>query len=91
MNFSRSVKRLVIIIALSVVVILVSKSLLSKALKNLNIASQKKQQAQTSKLPATLPESAPALEVSSSPVASGSIETLVESSPVAAENAVIGR
>jgi len=87
MDISRSAKRLLIIVALSVIVILVSKSLLSKAVKNLNIAAEKKLQAKSSKLP-VLPESAPAQELpsvidtSSAPLSAGSIETIAESTPV---------
>ena len=49
MDISRSTKRLVIIFILAIVVILVSKSLLSKAAKNLSIEAQKKQQAKIAK------------------------------------------
>lgn len=95
MNVSRSVKRLMLIIVLSVIVILLSKSLLGKAVKNLSIAAEKKQHATGSRL-VTLPVSAPALavptalEVSSSDVSAGSAVAEVESSAVAADGIVAG-
>ena len=93
MDFPPNFKRLVIIIAVSVIIIFISKSLLSKAVKNLNIEVQK-QQAQTGKKP-TLPESAPAqetapvipvIEVTSAPLPSSSIESTAESAPVSIRN-----
>jgi len=95
MNVSRSVKRLMLIIVLSVIVILLSKSLLGKAVKNLSIAAEKKQHITSSKL-ATLTASAPALavptalEISSSDVSAGSAVTEVESSVVAADRISAG-
>jgi hypothetical protein len=93
MNISRNLKRLLLIIALSVIVILVSKSLLSKAVKNLTIEAEKKQLAKAGKLPARLPESA--AEISSSldmpTVAAGSISAISASSPVAAEDSSASR
>lgn len=86
MDLSRSVKRLVVILALAIVVILVSKSLLSKAAKNLSIEAEKKQQAQLAKLRATLPPSAPAQDFSISSAPSGNMESFMQSAPLATEN-----
>jgi len=90
MNISRNVKRLLLIIALSVIVILVSKSLLTRAVKNLSIAAEKKQQAKIARQPPALAESTaeitPGLESSSVAVTTGSVNTSVESPPVAVEN-----
>jgi hypothetical protein len=91
MNISRNVKRLLVIIALSMVIIVVSKSLLSRAVKNLSVEAERKQLEKIGKLQTISPESAPAasslLELSSSSVADGSINVLVESSPASVENA----
>ena len=90
MDFPPNFKRLVIIIAVSVIIIFISKSLLSKAVKNLNIEVQK-QQAQTGKKP-TLPESAPAqetapvIEVTSAPLPSSGIESTAELAPAPIRN-----
>lgn len=86
MDLSRSVKRLVVIIALAIVVILVSKSLLSKAARNLSIEAEKKQQAKAAKLPAAIPDSAPAIDLASSPAPSDTIATDYQSAPVTTEN-----
>lgn len=86
MDLSRSVKRLVVILALAIVAILVSKSLLSKAAKNLSIEAEKKQQAKTVKESATLLVSA-VEETSASAI--GSTVTVAmepESAPVATES-----
>jgi hypothetical protein len=95
MNISRNVKRLLVIIALSLIVILVSKSLLSSAVKNLSIAAKKKQQVKVARLPPTLAGSAaeitPGLESSSVPVTTGNMNTSAESSPVAVENTATGQ
>lgn len=58
---SRSVRRILMIIALCMIVILLSKSLLGKAVKNLSIAADRKQHASNKR--ATLAVSAPALAV----------------------------
>lgn len=91
MNISRNVKRLLVIIALSMVIILVSKSLLTRAVKNLSVEAEKKQLENVSKLQTTLPQSAPSassmLEQSSSSVAGGSMIILIESSPAFTEDA----
>lgn len=90
MNISRNVKRLLVIIALSLIVILVSKSLLSRAVKNISIAAEKKLQAKAARQPASLAESAAemslSLESSSSPVTMCIMGVTDASSPVAAEN-----
>jgi len=53
------VKRLIIIIAVSLIAILLAKSLLSRAVKNLNFETQKKQQAKLIKQSSILPASSP--------------------------------
>jgi len=94
MNISRNVKRILVIIALSLIVILVSKSLLSRAVKNLSIAAEKKQQAKVTRQPPTLAESAaeitPGLESSSVAITTGSVNAPAESPPVAVENTSTG-
>lgn len=88
MEISRSLKRLAIIVVLAIIVILVSKSLLSKAAKNLSIEAEKKQQANMLK-PAAIPaESAPVDEISSAPALAGSIELPMQSSPAATDSPV---
>jgi hypothetical protein len=95
MNISRNVKRLLLIIALSVIVILVSKSLLTKAVNNLSIEAEKKLLAKAGKLPVRLPESAPAisssLDISRSAVVAGNMSATSESSPVAVEDSPVSR
>jgi hypothetical protein len=90
MNISRNAKRLIVIIALSLIVILVSKSLLSRTVKNLTIAAEKKQQAKVAKQAPALAGSAAeitaGLESSGVPATTGIMNTTVESSPVAVEN-----
>jgi len=85
MDISRSLKRVVLIIALSVIVILVSKSLLSRAVKNLNIEAQKKQQAKIAMQRAALPQSAPSVETSSSPAIADNASAPAEPVPAATE------
>ena len=88
MEFSRSLKRLVMIVVLAIIVILVSKSLLSKAAKNLSLEAEKKQQANMLK-PAAIPaESAPVDEISSAPALAESIELPMQSSPAATDSPV---
>ena len=77
MNISRSAKRLLMIVVLAIVVILVSKSLLSKAAKTLSVEAGKKQQTKAVKSTIPLPESAP--------IISDSFVMPAESSPVAIE------
>ena len=62
MDFPPYVKRLVVIIAISLIVIFVSKSLLRKAAKNLSAEAQKKQQAKTIQSVTTSPEPLPAYD-----------------------------
>jgi hypothetical protein len=85
MDMSRSIKRLALIVLFAIIVILVSKSLLSKAAKNLSIEVEKKQQAKARKTPAILPESAPQGEISSTAEISYPNEAVIQSSPLAVE------
>lgn len=62
MNLPPNFKRLVIIIAISLMVIFFSKMLLSKAAKNLTAEAQKKQQAKTIKPNPAPPEALPAYD-----------------------------
>jgi hypothetical protein len=86
MDLSRSIKRLAIILVVAIIVILVSKSLLSKTVKNLAIEAEKKQQANIAKLRATLPASAPTQELSISPEPADRRETLIQPAPLSIEN-----
>ncbi len=84
MNISRSVKRMAMIIFLAIVVILVSKSLLTKAAKNLSVAAEKKLQEKADKKNAAiLAESVPIAESAYSGSDNAVIDT--ESAPVASE------
>ena len=85
MDVTRRVKRLAMIVLLAITVILVSKSLLSKAVKNLNTQAEKKQQANDAKLRATLPASAPILELSVTSTPADSMETVIQTAPLATE------
>ena len=82
------------IIALCMIVILLSKSLLGKAVKNLSIAAEQKQHASSKR--ASLAVSAPALAVSaavgmpSSAAAADSTGIQTESSAVAADKISAG-
>jgi hypothetical protein len=73
------------------VIILVSKSLLTRAVKNLSVEAERKQLENVSKLQTILPQSAPSassmLELSGSSVADGSMVVLIESSPASTEDA----
>jgi len=83
MDMSRSIKRLALILILAIFVILVSKSLLTRAVKNLSNEAEKKLQAKPA--PA-LPESAPAIDLYSLPPASETAEPAVQSVPLAIES-----
>ena len=62
MDIPPYVKRLIVIIAISLIVIFVSKSLLRKAAKNLSAEAQKKQQAKTMQPVIVAPEPLPAYD-----------------------------
>jgi len=87
MDLSRSAKRLIWILIFAIAVIFVSKSLLSKAAKNLSIAVEKKQQAKASKNTVILPASTPEDSVADQAAISGD-ETLPASSALPDENTV---
>lgn len=88
MEISRSLKRLAIIVVLAIIVILVSKSLLSKAAKNLSLEAEKKQQANMLK-PAAIPaESAPVDELSGAPALAENLDPPMQSSPAVTDSPV---
>ena len=82
MNLSRQAKRLVVIIAVSIIIILLSKFLLSKAAKNLGLAAEKKLQAKAAKLAPVSPASAPAIDLTTASAPPDTMETAVQSAPV---------
>lgn len=86
MNFSPNVKRLLVIIALSVIVIFISKSLLTKAAKNLSVEAERKRLAKSIKETPTLPIAATEIEPSSAAYPAESLNTSAisaESAPIA--------
>ncbi|HUX91644.1 MAG TPA: hypothetical protein VMV48_13250 [Gallionellaceae bacterium] len=86
MNLSRSAKRLALLVVLSIFVVLLSKSLLGKAVKNLSIEAEKKQQARAAKNSAALPVSAVEVTSAVAEASSGASATEPESAPGAAGN-----
>jgi hypothetical protein len=86
MNLSRSAKRLVLLVVLAIFVVLLSKSLLGKAVKNLSIEAEKKQHARAAKNSAALPVSAADVTSAGTDASSGASATEPESAPVAAGN-----
>jgi len=91
MNLSRSAKRLVLLLALAIFVVLLSKFLLGKAVKNLSIEAEKKQQARGAKNSAALPVSAVEVTSAGADASSGASATAPESAPVAAGNTSAGQ
>lgn len=91
MDFSRYLKRLAIILVLAIIVIFVSKSLLSKAAKNLSLEAEKKQQMKANKPEAVPAESAldAVIPIASAPETS--LETAPQSSPVTTDSPVTGQ
>ena len=84
MDIERSLKRLAVIVLLALIVILVSKSLLTKTAKNLNAEAGKQQQIKASQTPVIVPESAVA-EVAEDVVENADAPAVTaESSPTAA-------
>ena len=79
------IKRLFLIIIISVIVILLAKSLLGKALKNLSIETQIKQKANASKQLSLMPPSA-AIQHSGVPVSIEVADTLAQSAPAVSVN-----
>jgi len=90
MDISRSVKRLALFVVLAIAVILLSKALLGKAVKNLGIEAEKKQQAQAIKNSASLPVSAVAVAATSasSAASTDALASAPESAPVATASSV---
>lgn len=86
MNLSRSAKRLALLVVLAIFVVLLSKSLLGKAVKNLNLEAEKIQQARAAKNSAALPVSAAKVTNASS----GAVASVPESTPIAGENTATG-
>lgn len=76
---SQTLKRLFLLIVISVIVILLAKSLLGKAIKNLSVEVQAKQKAKPA---ITLSASAP-IDLTAIPDASIITDTQAESAPVA--------
>jgi hypothetical protein len=91
MDFSRHLKRLAIILVLAIIVIFVSKSLLSKAAKNLSREAERKQQAKALKPTAVPVESTPDAVVPLASAPEASLETAPQSSPVAADSPAAGQ
>jgi len=88
MDLARSTKRLAVIVLLALVVILVSKSLLTRTVKNLNAEAGKQQQIKTSQTPVAVPAEA-AVAVSAAEEA-GTLAVAAESDPAVAESGVAG-
>jgi hypothetical protein len=89
MDFSRTLKRLAIILVLAIIVIFVSKSLLSKAAKNLSLEAEKKQQAKVPKPEVISAESAPDAVIPITSAPETIFDTAPQSSPVAADGPVV--
>ena len=90
MDFARSIKRLAVIVLLAIVVILVSKSLLTRTVKNLNAEAGKQQQIKASQTPAAAPESAVAAVAKGAEEDTGTQAEAAESAPAAAETGAAG-
>lgn len=90
MDFARSIKRLAVIVLLAIVVILVSKSLLTRTVKNLNAEAGKQQQIKASPTPAAVPESAVTAVADGAEVDAGTLAVAAESAPAVAESGVAG-
>jgi hypothetical protein len=86
MDMSRSVKRLIVIVVLAIGVILLSKSLLSKAVKNLSVAAEKKQQAKSDQSAKRLPESAAAIVLPGSSAVADTAGSGILSAPLPGES-----
>jgi hypothetical protein len=78
MELSSRIKRLVIILIIAIAIIFMSKFLLSKTIKNLSREAQKKPVAEIVR-PITQVEPPAALEFTSMPAVSSSVETAVMS------------
>jgi sensor domain CHASE-containing protein len=86
MNFLQNNKRLVLIIVISLIVIFVSKALLSKAAKNLSLEAQKKQQLKSHQQLTTLPASAVVLDNAPVQISTEAVTTSTESAPAVVTN-----
>ena len=86
MDLTRSIKRLAIILIVAIIVILVSKALLSKTVMSLAIEAEKKQQAKAAKLRATPPASVSAQELSVSSMPEDNKGTVIQPAPNATAN-----
>ena len=87
MYVSRSVKRLLLIAVLAIFDILLSKSLLGTAVKNLGVEAERIQQAKAAKIhPAASPESAAEVTAASADASSDTLATGPGSAPVASGN-----
>lgn len=84
MDLARSIKRLSVIVLLAIVVILVSKYLLTRTVKNLNAEAEKQQQLKASQTPVAVPESAVAT-VAVSAAEDAATPAVPESAPAASE------
>jgi hypothetical protein len=81
----QKIKRLVLIIVISLIAILLAKSLLTRAVKYLNLETQKKQQAKLIQQSSILPASSP-IDISSAAVVSENIPLVAASSADAVQN-----
>lgn len=87
MDMSRSVKRLLLIAVLAIFVILLSKSLLGTAVKNLGVEAERIQQAKAAKIhPTALPESAAEVTAAGADASSNTLANEPGSAPVASGN-----
>ena len=86
MNFLQNYKRIVLIIVISLIVIFVSKALLSKAAKNLSLEAQRKQQLKASQQLITMPASAVVLDSASEQSTPVAIAIQAESASVIVED-----
>lgn len=91
MDMSRSIKRLAVIVLLAIVVILVSKSLLTRTVKNLNAEAEKQQQIKASQTPAAVPESAETAVAEGAVEDAGTLAVAAESAPAVAETSAAGQ
>lgn len=89
MELTRSMKRVAVIVLLAIVVILVSKSLLLKSVKNLNAEAEKQQQAKALKDAATLPVAAEKEAPNDAPASTTTEVIEPESAAVATEDSAI--
>lgn len=86
MDMSRSIKRLIVIVVLAIGVILLSKSLLRNAVKNLSVAAEKKQQAKSAQSAKRLPGSAAVIVLPGSFAVADTAGSDIQSAPLPGES-----